>query len=309
MIKPLNDIRVLDLSHRLPGPMAGYLLAALGAEVTKWEDQKFRDPFKEGLFKEIDPSFSHWYNELNKNKKIVIKDFKSPQFSLELKKKIISSDIVLMGLPKKLQEKFGVTEEILKNEAYPTVILKMKASHEKKIGLHDLNILALKNLIHLHVRDANRDHFLAPPFLPIAGIGYGQTLALHGLAWLRIAKQKNKVVFKSLSLEESVEENFVPFFSNSLRQTGQDSFLHNGRYPCYGLYPLKDKGWLAVACLEEKYWLSFTKVLNLSLNPEERFHFRDRRVFSEIEAKVSTLEYEEANFIFKDIDACVTPCL
>ena len=59
---------ILDLSHRLPGPLAGKVLADMGAEVIKVEDQKFKDPFIHGLFAEMDPSFPHWYEELNSNK-------------------------------------------------------------------------------------------------------------------------------------------------------------------------------------------------------------------------------------------------
>lgn len=306
---PLKKIKVLDLSHRLPGPMAGHLFQSLGAHVEKWEDQSFGDPFKDGLFKKMDPSFSQWYDELNEGKKIVKKDFKDPQFPIELRKEILGSDIVIMGLPKKLQEKFQVTRKDLENENFPVVILEMTASHTQTIGLHDLNILAMKKLLHLHVRDASRDKRLAPPFLPVAGIGYGTSLALHGLAYLQTAQRENCVVFHKLSLEDSVEEIYSPFYSSTLQKSGQDTFLHNGRYPCYSLYPLKDKGWLAVASLEEKYWLRFTEALEVEVFPEDRFHQKDDRIFKLLESKISQMTFDKAQSLFSELDACVTPCL
>ncbi|MCR9204699.1 MAG: CoA transferase, partial [Halobacteriovoraceae bacterium] len=306
---PLEGIKVLDLSQRLPGPMAGYLFAQLGAEVSKWEDLVFGDPFVEGLFKEMDPSFSQWYDELNGTKKIVKKDFKDSHFAKELRDEILRSDIVIMGLPLKLQKKFEVTKEDLENEKSTVVILEMTASHNQTIGLHDLNILAMKNLLHLHVRKASREKRLAPPFLPVAGIGYGTSLALHGLAHLQKAKAEKRIIHHKLSLEESVEEIYSPFYSSTLQESGQDTFLHNGRYPCYSLYPLKDQGWLAVASLEEKYWERFTSALAVDLKPEDRFHNSDDSVFNLLEKRVKEISYKDAQNLFNQLDACVTPYL
>ena len=36
-MKPLNDIKVIDLTHMLAGPYAGMVIADLGAEVVKIE--------------------------------------------------------------------------------------------------------------------------------------------------------------------------------------------------------------------------------------------------------------------------------
>ena len=63
--KPLSGKTILDLSHRLPGPMAGKLLGDLGARVIKVEDKKFKDPFIYGLFAEMDNSFPIWYENIN----------------------------------------------------------------------------------------------------------------------------------------------------------------------------------------------------------------------------------------------------
>ena len=53
----LKGFTFLDLSHRLPGPLAGNLLGGLGARVIKIEDKKIQDPFNEGLFSKMDESF------------------------------------------------------------------------------------------------------------------------------------------------------------------------------------------------------------------------------------------------------------
>jgi crotonobetainyl-CoA:carnitine CoA-transferase CaiB-like acyl-CoA transferase len=52
--KPLTGMTIVDLSHRLPGPLCGKLLNDLGANVIKIEDHIFQDPFLSGLFAQFD---------------------------------------------------------------------------------------------------------------------------------------------------------------------------------------------------------------------------------------------------------------
>ena len=44
--KFLSKLTVVDLTHRLPGPLAGHLLHTMGARTIKIEDDKFGDPFR-----------------------------------------------------------------------------------------------------------------------------------------------------------------------------------------------------------------------------------------------------------------------
>jgi len=69
----------IDLTHRLPGPLAGKILADLGATVIKIEDEKHKDPFLSGAFSAFDQSCENWYEELNRKRQIVRLDFKSPE--------------------------------------------------------------------------------------------------------------------------------------------------------------------------------------------------------------------------------------
>ena len=57
----LEGIKILDFTHRLPGPLAGKILSDMGAEVIKVEDIKHKDPFLSGMFSEFDQSFENWY--------------------------------------------------------------------------------------------------------------------------------------------------------------------------------------------------------------------------------------------------------
>ena len=62
-----KKIKILDLTHRLPGPLAGMVLSDLGYDVIKIEDEKHKDPFLAGAFSDFDDSFEDWYRVLNQN--------------------------------------------------------------------------------------------------------------------------------------------------------------------------------------------------------------------------------------------------
>lgn len=312
MSKPLKDVKVLDLTHRLPGPLAGHLLCEMGASVTKVEDKKFGDPFRDGFFKEMDPSFSLWYESLNADKEVL--RFSLKEEKSKIHKLIENSDIVLMGLPQKLQGDLGIDFKAVSEKRpnnRPVVYIEMFGSHSHTKGMHDLNALAQKNLLDLyldevaHLDEKIAPKRIAPPFLPFAGIGYGAMLSNQATAAMVLALRTKKSVQETISLEESIESLLSPFYSKKLQQTGQKTFLHNGRYPCYNIYPLKDKGHLAVACLEPKYWEKFCELLGLGLSLEERFEFKTDTVFSTIQSKVKEITFKEAYSLFKDQDCCV----
>lgn len=301
----MNPIKVLDLSHRLPGPLATHVLQATGAQVTKVEDITFGDPFKDGFFKEMDPSFSNWYEELNKGKNLVTLDFKDPKSIPDMERLIGENDIILNALPSKIAEKFGLKEETLKEKFQEKVFLKMVGSKKEKAGMHDLNVLARLGLLELFLHDKPLGSIQAPPFLPFGGISFGAYLSSQALASLLKARTQKKCVFETVSLEESVEILLKPFFSHQLQKTGQRGFLHNGRYPCYNLYPLKGKGFLAVAALEPKYWQRFCEELDLGLSDSQRFDFKTPQVFEEIKEKTLELTPEAAKELFQNKDCCV----
>src|SRR5690606_21501925 len=103
--KPLHKISVLDLSARLPGPLATSHLQKLGARIFKVETPTREDPFLNKDLKELTPLFFEWYQNLN-NEKIILN---SSLASLkdEFKEKF---DIVVTTLSQKKIEALGLDE-------------------------------------------------------------------------------------------------------------------------------------------------------------------------------------------------------
>lgn len=302
----LKGTKILDLSHRLPGPLAGKVLADLGAEVIKVEDQKFKDPFIEGLFAQMDPSFPHWYEELNNKKKIVRLDFKSPQARQEMAKLLEGVDGIIMGLPPKVRDFLGVDETSLKNLKRPLCHIELFSKRNLTRGMHDLNALADTGLLKLYVH-GHSEPVLDPPFLPVAGITFGHKAATDLLAGLLKARHENSPQFIESYLYEASEEVLSPFWPKACREHDEVRFLHNGRYPCYSLYRLSDGHYAALAAVEEKFWTRFSQCVGLEHIPaDQRFHFSDQGVFEAIAQAMSKLDSTQVAKLIEENDMCLS---
>lgn len=264
----LNGLKIIDLTHRLPGPLAGKILQDLGADVIKVEDQKHKDPFLSGMFSEFDRSFENWYEELNGKKKILRLDFKAPDAAGKIAELIAEADGLLLSLSPKLKTSLGLNDENLKGEL---AVVELEASSTQNKAMHDLNALAISGYLSLHVADETKG-IVAPPFLPVAGIAFGQQVATQLLANM-IASKKSKAVVKTVSyLHDTAESIFHPFWSQTLRDQKKTKFLHNGAYPCYCLYRCKDGHYIALAAVEDKFWSDFIALFNVPLGLEKRFN-------------------------------------
>ena len=118
-MKPLNGIKVIDLTHMLAGPYAGMVIADLGAEVVKVEPLSPGEMTR-GLL-QSDPNYSFkdfgaYFLTLNRNKKSVSLDLKSDQGLNVFYDLVKSADVVLnnfsAGVVKKLRIDFDSLESI-----------------------------------------------------------------------------------------------------------------------------------------------------------------------------------------------------
>lgn len=265
----LKGIKILDFTHRLPGPLAGKILSDLGAEVIKVEDHKHKDPFLSGAFSEFDQSFENWYEELNRNKQVIRLDFKSPDIKTEIKKLLDGAQGLLLSLSPKLKTSLGLDDESLKSLNIAVVELEASSTHNK--AMHDLNALAISGYLSLHVAHET-NAIVAPPFMPVAGIAFGQQVATQILANI-IEAGRTKGFVKSVSyLHDTADAIFNPFWSKELQGQKKTKFLHNGAYPCYSLYRTKDGQYVAVAAVEDKFWADLIQTFGINLPLERRFN-------------------------------------
>lgn len=117
--KPLEGIKVIDMTRVLAGPYCAMVLQDLGAEVIKIENPKTGDdsrsfgPYKNGK--------SLYFTAINCGKKSVSLNLKAPEAKEILIEMVKKADVLLENFRPGTMEKFGLGYETLK-EANPRLI-------------------------------------------------------------------------------------------------------------------------------------------------------------------------------------------
>lgn len=110
---PLSGVTVLDLSRVLAGPYCGLMLADMGAEVIKIENVEGGDDTRSFLH----PNFhgvSTYYLTINRNKRSIALDLKSPAGRAAFLKLVVNADVVVENFRTGVMERLDLGYETLK---------------------------------------------------------------------------------------------------------------------------------------------------------------------------------------------------
>jgi crotonobetainyl-CoA:carnitine CoA-transferase CaiB-like acyl-CoA transferase len=103
---PLEGVRVLDLTRVLAGPFATQNLGDLGAEILKIEPPGKGDETRQ--FAPFVGGESHYFLALNRSKKSLVIDLKTPEGADLLKKLVAKSDILIENFRAGVMDKLGL---------------------------------------------------------------------------------------------------------------------------------------------------------------------------------------------------------
>ncbi|WP_270934240.1 CaiB/BaiF CoA transferase family protein [Falsiroseomonas oryzae] len=152
----LDGVRVLDLSRVFAGPAAAQVLGDLGAEVIKVEEPGRGDEARGfGVTKEVLEKFgsSPSFLALNRNKRSIALDLKSPAGLALAKRLALSADVLLHNFRPGAMEKWGLGWDDLKG-ANPRLIhcgfsAYGEAGPLRDFGANDVALQAHSGLMHL----------------------------------------------------------------------------------------------------------------------------------------------------------------
>lgn len=126
-LRSLDGVRVLDLTWVLAGPYCTKILADHGAEVIKVESSGRPDPTRFAPAMHLsrgphdDPDTSGYFNEVNRNKRSITLDTRSPEGLAVLADLIAESDIVIENFSASVMEKMGLGYQRMR-ELRPDII-------------------------------------------------------------------------------------------------------------------------------------------------------------------------------------------
>jgi crotonobetainyl-CoA:carnitine CoA-transferase CaiB-like acyl-CoA transferase len=286
-VRPLDGVRVLDLTRLLPGAYATLLLADLGADVVKVEDPRGGDgmrtlPLAHGR--------NVYFDALNRNKRSITLDLRSPDAAVILDALAARADVVVDSFRPSTARRLGVDGKILRGK-HPRLVCAsisgfgQSGPYEERAA-HDINYQALAGL-------------LRPPDLPgplVGDIGAAMHTAIGILAAL-IERQRTGT---GSVVQVSIHEAAMAW---SMFPTTGD--LANA---CYNVYEAADGQWLALGALEPKFWVGFCERIGRpDLAPLQHAQGDERaRVLRDVRAVMRSRTRDEWLERFSDADVCLT---
>ncbi len=262
--RPLDGIRVLDLSRLLPGPYASHILASFGAEVIKVEKPGEGD-YLRGYQPQTD-GVSATFLTINRGKKSLAIDLKSADGKEAFLALIKKSDIVLDGFRPGTLDKLGIGYEEAR-KINPKIIYAALTGYGQsgpysQMAGHDLNYIALAGMLDL-LGDADGKPLI--PGVQIADVAAGALPTVIGILLAlqhRVKANEGQMVDVAMfdSLLGLLPVQIANYTATRRRpKRGQERLF--GHYACYNIYPVRNGRFLTVAALEPKFWRNLCTVL------------------------------------------------
>src|SRR4051794_24045549 len=113
MASALGDIRILDLSRVLAGPLATMVLADLGARVVKVERPGGGDDTRAWGPPYDDAGDATYFQAVNRNKESLIADLADPQERERVRALALTSDVVVENFRPGTLARFGLDHATL----------------------------------------------------------------------------------------------------------------------------------------------------------------------------------------------------
>jgi len=305
-------MRVLDLTHWMPGPYASLVLADLGGHVVKIERPGTGDPMRQLLSSSLErrPGLFALVNRDKKSLTLNLKASEGPKIFLELAR---GADVVLEGFRPGVMERLGLGYETLAAENPALVYASISGYGQTgpdccRAG-HDLGYIALGGLLNL---TGTRGGPPVIPGLPLADL-FG---ALWTVLGVLAALLERGASGRGRRLDVSMVDGITGLMALPLaewRSTGQaprrgETFL-TGRQACYNVYETADGGYMTLAAIEPHFWEAFCRaVARPDWLPRQR-GMDQQGLIAEVAAVFRAQTRAHWTGVFHEHDCCCEPML
>ena len=310
MYRILEKMKVLDLTRLLPGGYATMILADMGADVLKIEDMGAGD-----YLREMGPRVgkeSLWFHAINRNKKSVRLNLKSPGGRDVFLRLVREHDALIEGFRPGVMERLGLDYETLSAVNPRLVYCSLTAYGQdgpyRLRPAHDINCLAIAGALDL---TGHRD---GPPVLPgvqVADLSSGMAAAVGILATYVRSLQTGRGAYVDVAMTDTVVSWMIWYLTRYLAGAGESrrgaEELNGGRV-CYNVYATKDGRYISMGNLENKFWEAFCRAAGRPDLVPLQFGTDDqaRRAVQGFFAGKTRDEIVE---LFSQVDTCIEPVL
>ncbi len=280
MALPLKGLRVLDLTKDFAGPFCTMILSNLGAEVIKIEKPGTGDetrswgpPFVNGL--------SAYFLSLNRGKKSITLNLKSPEAQKILRQLVVDSDILVESFqPGKMREfglDYAALRRVNKALAYCSISGFGQTGPYRNRPGYDIVAVGMSGIMST-TGEKNR-----PPIrvsVPVADIAAGHYASTAILACLARRLVTGNGEYIDISLYESIV-SWLSYLANYYFATGKEPEKMGSAHPSivpYQAFRCKDQD-IVIAVGNDEQWKIFCKTIGLErLLDDNRFSTNPSRV-------------------------------
>lgn len=305
-MQALEGIKIIDFSKWLPGQYCGMVLGDFGADVIKVEDVK--GDVTRGFTPAKEPGMSYWHLMLNRNKRGITVNLKTPAGREVLLRLLKEADVFLEGFRPGYLKMLGLDYEsvskINPRLIYCSITGFGPEGKYKHMPSHDLNVTGLAGVA---APEDGTD--ISVPSVQVAALG-GSLNAISGILMALYARERTgKGQLVNVDLYSSAINAEITAISSVIgcRETGMPSFGRTASH-YYSVYKTKDGRYLSIGTIEPKFWQKMCRLIDLPELESRQFDFAHS---AEIKEKLAAAfagktQAEWLELIGRD-EFCVTP--
>lgn len=260
---PLDDIRVLDLTHYYNGPYATMLLGYLGAKVIKVEEPAFGDGMR-GLYRREEHPFGFPFALMNANKQSITLNLKSDAGMALFKRLAAKADVVVENFAAGTMEQMGLGWGVL-HTLNPRLIYAFSTGYgasgpNRNLPAFDPVVQANTGVMALTGASDGPPYKAGPAVVDILG-------ATHLFAGILAAIRQRDRTGKGLMVELSLQESTLPSLTShmgaraiGIQQLRDGNRSAGGFVVPYNSYPACD-GWVMMLAADNRRWAKLCAVI------------------------------------------------
>jgi len=282
----LKGLRVLEASHVLAVPLAGALLGALGAKVTKLEDldridmYRRRGPYIDG---EEGLDRAAYFALVNHSKMSLAFDLTGDMSEVE--RVFENAEVVIENIGERRAARFGITAALEGRSPDKLVVSSSGFGNSGPHAHYRAYAYNLHSACCLGYLTRNEAGEHANIDLAFADLASAYTLATIVAAWA-VGPMGNEGTIVDFAMAELVDSRFNEFLAAASLELASDETVDRANvvspYAPSGVYRCAE-GWIALSIDDDESFARLCAILEIDLTIAKRFASRDRRVANRLE--------------------------
>jgi len=269
-VGPLATVRVLDLTQALAGPYCTMLLADLGADVIKVEGSRgemtrFSGPFTDD---DTERAFGGYFASLNRNKRSLVLDLKSPGGKEAIMRLAEKSDVLVENFAAGVMERLGLSYETLAERNPRLVYAAIRGFGDPRTGAspytdwpaYDIVAQAMGGLVGVTGSQELGGLRCGPS---VGDIMPGTLAAVGILSAVLHARETGEGQFLDVAMYDAILslcEHYVYLYSYGGENPGPIGNAHPFLCP-FDVFDAKD-GQIAIAAPTDKHWRLLCEIID-----------------------------------------------